>query len=116
MNKHGLSEKISQRISDISRKQVDEVINHMLSIIVETLQKGEKVSLSSFGMFLAKKRGARFGVNPQRPGEKIKISEMYIPKFRSGSGLKKALKSALKPTQEKESAEIKESSALPPTQ
>jgi len=68
------------------------VIESIVGIITETLQKGGEVNIAGFGAFMAKTRKGRTGVNPQRPTEKIQIPSVTVPKFKAGKGLKDALK------------------------
>ena len=59
--------------------------------VMNTLSQGEEVSISGFGTFVVKKRGARMGVNP-RTGERIQVAETVTPKFRAGKSLKEAVR------------------------
>ncbi len=78
--------------TDISKKEVETVVNSAIEIITKTLTEGGKVALTGFGTFSVSKRAARTGVNPQKPGEKIQIPAMTVPKFKSGKSLKDAVK------------------------
>lgn len=91
MNKAALSETIGDRLG-VSKKQAEEFIDALVDIITDELRKGEEVTITGFGAFLAKKRTARMGVNPQNPSERIQVPEVTIPKFKAGKGLKDALK------------------------
>lgn len=92
MNKAGLIEKISDS-TKINRKQVEDVIEKMIDLIVRELQNNGKVSLVGFGTFEARTRHTRGGVNPQKPNERIQIPEVRVAKFKTGKTLKDALKS-----------------------
>lgn len=92
MNKAGLIEKISNDMS-LNKKQVEDVIENLINIIIAELQAGRKVNLVGFGTFEARKRHTRGGVNPQRPNERIQIPEVTVAKFKTGKTLKDALKS-----------------------
>ena len=94
MNKHELSEKVAARISGTSKKQVEDIINVMLEIVTDTLIADGEVTFTGFGTFMAKHRVGRMGVNPQNPGQKIKIPPITVPKFKAGKALKDALKSS----------------------
>ncbi|MDH4099247.1 MAG: HU family DNA-binding protein, partial [Nitrospirota bacterium] len=59
--------------------------------ITKSLKKGDKVTLVGFGTFAVAKRKARKGRNP-RTGKEITIAAAKVPKFRSGKGLKDAIK------------------------
>ena len=94
MNKHELSEKISERVGGTTKKQAEDVINTMLDIITTTLLADGEVTLTGFGTFMAKHRVGRTGVNPQNPGQKIEIPPITVPKFKAGKALKDALKNS----------------------
>ncbi|MFA6096375.1 MAG: HU family DNA-binding protein [Candidatus Paceibacterota bacterium] len=78
--------------TDVSKKEVELVVNAALEAITKTLVEGGKVALTGFGTFSVSKRAARVGVNPQKPGEKIQIPAMTVPKFKAGKSLKDAVK------------------------
>lgn len=78
--------------TDVSKKEVEMVVNAVLEAVTKTLVDGGKVALTGFGTFSVSKRAARTGVNPQKPGEKIQIPAMNVPKFKSGKSLKDAVK------------------------
>ncbi|MCX6793311.1 MAG: HU family DNA-binding protein [Candidatus Falkowbacteria bacterium] len=91
MNKAALIEKISDE-THIAKRQVEEVVDKMVDIIVNQLKNGSKVSLVGFGAFEARTRHTRGGVNPQKPNERIQIPEVKVAKFKTGKTLKDALK------------------------
>ncbi len=51
---------------------------------IETLKKGEKLTLIGFGTFSVYERPARKGRNP-RTGKTIKIAAKKLPKFKAGA-------------------------------
>ncbi|MEK7552545.1 MAG: HU family DNA-binding protein, partial [Patescibacteria group bacterium] len=59
--------------------------------IVETLKKGDEVSIAGLGIFSAKQRAARTARNP-RTGATIQVAAMKVPKFRAAKALKDAVK------------------------
>ncbi len=91
MNKAGLIEKISNDAS-LTKKQVEDVLENLITIIIAELKAGRKVNLVGFGTFEARKRHTRGGVNPQHPNERIQIPEVTVAKFKTGKTLKDALK------------------------
>lgn len=91
MNKAELITKLQER-GDLTRGQVESVVEGMLRVITDALVAGNEVNLVGFGCFLAKTRKARIGVNPQNPTVKIQIAAVTVPKFKAGKGLKDALK------------------------
>lgn len=70
-----------------SKKEVEKFMDHMVEIITEKIQGGEKVSITSFGTFYLGQIASRKGRDPQT-GEMISIPDMKIPRFRAGKGLK----------------------------
>lgn len=92
MNKVELAEKVAEKIG-VTKKQAEDMLNAFEEVVTSTLKDGSEVTLTGFGTFMAKKREARMGVNPQKPGEKIHIPAVIVPKFKAGKSLKDALKS-----------------------
>jgi DNA-binding protein HU-beta len=59
-------------------------------LIAGTLRKGDRVQITGFGTFVARKREARTGRDPRTGGE-IQISAANVPAFKPGQALKDAL-------------------------
>ena len=76
---------------DCAKKEAEDMVNAFEAIITSTLKKGDKVTLTGFGTFEARKRKARQGVNPQT-GAKIQIAATTAPKFKAGKSFKDAIK------------------------
>lgn len=95
MNKAKLIEEVAEKIGK-SKKEVEKIIETSLETITSTLKAGGEVILTGFGVFSAKKRKERMGINPQNPKEKIKIPAVIIPKFKAGKTLKDALRGIFK--------------------
>lgn len=91
MNKANLIEKISA-LTQLNKRQVEDVIDSLIKLTIEELKRGGKVSLVGFGTFESRTRHSRGGVNPQKPNERIQIPEVKVAKFRTGKTLKDALK------------------------
>ena len=95
MNKADLASKLwelhSQKGVDVSKKHAEEVVDFVFDSIADCLKKGEEVSISGFGTFVAKQRKARTARNP-RTGAAVQVPAMKVPKFKAGKGLKDAVK------------------------
>lgn len=91
MNKASLIETIAGK-TQLPKKDVETVVESLEATVIESLQKGEEVTLAGFGSFSARVRSARMGVNPQKPTERIQIPTVTVPKFKAGKNLKDALK------------------------
>lgn len=76
--------------AELSKKQSEMAVNAVVDTIVESLKKGEKVSIVGFGAFEAKERAARTGHNPAN-GETIEIAASKAPTFKAGKAFKDAL-------------------------
>jgi len=76
---------------DLSKKDVEAVIETIVDEITNSLRKGDKVTITGFGTFRVSNRAAREGINPQTK-EKITIPAMTVPKFTAGKTLKEAVK------------------------
>jgi DNA-binding protein HU-beta len=85
MNKAELIAKISDD-TDITKTQVNAVIDSFVDAVTKTLKGGDKVTLVGFGTFSVSKRLARNGRNPQT-GEIIKIKAKKVAKFKAGKEL-----------------------------
>jgi len=92
MNKAGLIEHLGAKVSGVSKKQVEDIVELLFNTIIDELVAGKKVNLVGFGSFEARKRHARGGINPQNPSERITIPEVRVAKFKTGKTLKDALK------------------------
>ena len=90
MNKIELIGAVASK-SEISKKDVEKVINTFTNVVADTLVDGDKVQLVGFGTFEVAERAARTGRNPQT-GETIEIAASKSPKFKAGKTLKDAVK------------------------
>ena len=76
--------------SDLSKRQVGELIDAFLDEIRDALVKGDKVQLIPFGSFVVRERKKREGRNP-KTGEKLMIAARRVPAFSAGKGLRDAV-------------------------
>ena len=72
MNKTELIDIVAKR-SGMTKIETESLLTITLETIVETVAKGDRVTLVGFGSFEARERKARYGRNP-KSGEKL-----YIP-------------------------------------
>ena len=86
MNKAELIEEARFQ-TGLTRTQSREAVNTMISVITDSLARGEKVMLVGFGTFQVCSRKARTGRNPQT-GEAIQIPARRVPVFKAGKDLK----------------------------
>lgn len=85
MNKRDLIDAVSGRMGD--KKTATEAVNAVLDTIQVAVAKGDKVSITGFGVFEKTVRPARTARNPAT-GAAIKVPKSSVPKFRAGSDFK----------------------------
>jgi len=90
MTKSELIDKIAKE-AKIPRAAAERAINSFTATIIEVLKAGDKITLPGFGTFQVSNRTARKGRNP-RTGQEIDIPAAKIPKFKTGKGLKDAVR------------------------
>ena|SRR5690349_6075164 len=81
MIKSELIEKLAEQNPYLYRRDVEDIVNAILDTIAAALERGERVELRGFGVFTAKRRGARAGRNP-RSGAVVSVSEKVVPTFK----------------------------------
>lgn len=86
MNKSQLVNAVAEEVS-LSKVEVKRVIDTLFSKIEDTLNNGEKVVVSGFGVFSVLNSPERIGRNP-RTGESVKIAARRSVKFRSNMEIK----------------------------
>ena len=78
-----------------TKADADRNVTALIEVISSTLEKGDKITLSGFGIFEVRERAARIGRNP-RNGKSLRINAAKVPAFRAGATLKAALNSSMK--------------------
>jgi len=91
VNKAQLVEALSTRLGE-DKKRVATTVDAFLDTVYRTVQKGEKVALTGFGVFEKRERAARTARNP-RTGETVKVKKTSAPAFRPGTGFKELVAS-----------------------
>jgi len=90
MNKQAIVEAVHGVLGG-TKADAERAVDTVVDSIVESLKKGEEVSIAGLGIFSAKMRAARTARNP-RTGETIQVPAMRVPKFRAAKALKEAVK------------------------
>ncbi len=89
MTKADIVEKI-YRATNLTKKEATEIVESVFALAKSTLETGEKIKISGFGIFEVKEKAARRGRNPQT-GETIEISARRVLTFKPSQLLKKSL-------------------------
>jgi DNA-binding protein HU-beta len=74
----------------LTKKQGQEMLEDLASLITKHLKKGERVKIAGLGILQVRKRAARMGRNPAT-GEAIKIKASRKVAFRATKELKMAI-------------------------
>lgn len=89
MTKQEFIESLAKK-AKLSKKDARAVVDEALDLIVATVKKNQKVALTGFGTFEARKQKATQRINPQT-GKKMSVPAKNVPKFRPGKQFKEAL-------------------------
>ena len=94
MNKSDLTDSLAEATGITkahASRAVDALFDTDDGIITRALKRGERVQITGFGTFEARKRKARTGRNP-RTGATIRIAASKSPSFRPGKSLKDGIR------------------------
>ena len=94
MNKAELIEALAGRLGD--KKSAAAALDAVLAEIETAVTKGDKVSLTGFGVFEKRQRAARTARNP-RTGEAVKVKKTSVPAFRAGASFREMVASGKVP-------------------
>ncbi len=90
MTKSDLTEKVSERIGTLTRKQTEIVVETVFETMKEALVKGEKIEIRGFGNFKLKTRRPRTARNP-KTGVKVEVPGKRALHFKVGKALRDAM-------------------------
>lgn len=90
MNKADIVDSVHAKLGG-TKVQAEEAVETVIGSVVNSLKKGEEVSIAGLGIFSVKTRAARTARNP-RTGESIQVKAMRVPKFRAAKALKDSVK------------------------
>ncbi|MBI3399290.1 MAG: integration host factor subunit beta [Deltaproteobacteria bacterium] len=92
MTKSGLVEKVSEKVKNFTKRDVEIIVDAIFDNMTYTLVKGGKIEVRGFGSFKVKEHKARKGRNP-KTGEGIEIPTKKTPFFKVGKELKERVNS-----------------------
>ena len=110
MNKSELIDAIAAHTTVADKKTAAAVLEATLSEIQSAVTKGDKVSLTGFGVFERRARAARMARNP-RTGEAVKVKKTTVPAFRPGAGFKETVATGKSAAPAKKTAAAKKTMA-----
>jgi nucleoid DNA-binding protein len=74
----------------LSRREAAQVVDTLLAVIKEALQRGESVQIVGFGRFTVRRKRARMGRHV-RTGEAILIRARIVVSFRASTSLRRLI-------------------------
>lgn len=89
MNKSELVDAAAES-AGMTKSDMQLALDTLLETITDQVKQGEKVSITGFGNFELRERGARTGRNPQT-GEKMEMAPSKAPAFKPGKAFKEAV-------------------------
>src|SRR5574344_978391 len=90
ITKYDLVESIYQN-TRYEKREVQEIVENLLSELKKSLEKGSTIELRGFGTFEPRLRKGRSKARNPKTGELLSVAPHYVAAFRSGQELKKAL-------------------------
>ena len=90
MLKSELVTKIAEQHPHLHQRDVEAIVNAILTTITTALARGGRVELRGLGVFTVRKHGARSGRNP-RTGAEVAVSEKVVPAFKPSRDLHRRL-------------------------
>ncbi len=90
MTKSELIESIASQHPNMTKKNIEFIINSVFKSIKDSLQKGDKVEIRGFGSFKIREKNSKVGRNP-KTGSKVNVPEKKVPYFKPGKEIKESL-------------------------
>jgi len=78
------------RVSDLTRKHSEVIVDAVFTSIIDALHKGEKIELRGFGSFRIRRRDSRTGRNP-KTGAGVLVPAKKVPHFKAGKELRELI-------------------------
>ncbi len=93
VNKTELIDALAERLGD--RKIAAAAVAGLVDVVVRTVNGGDKVTITGFGVFEKRARAARMARNP-RTGQSVKVKKTNVPAFRPGTLFREVVSGARK--------------------
>jgi integration host factor subunit beta len=90
MIKSELIAKISERLPEISEKNINNAVSIILEQLSDALTQGNRIEIRGFGSFSLHYRPPRQAHNP-RTGEKVMTKPKYTPHFKPSKALRESV-------------------------
>lgn len=90
MTKSELIERITEKQTHLSARDVELSVKLLLEHMAEALSDGERIEVRGFGSFSLHYRSPRQGRNP-KTGESVLLDGKYVPHFKPGKELRESV-------------------------
>ncbi|MFH1652494.1 MAG: integration host factor subunit beta [Pseudomonadota bacterium] len=87
MNKSDLIETLGKKLSTLSSRDVEVIVNTIFDSMTDALKSGDRIEIRGFGSFEVRVRQPRMGRNP-KTGTTVKVGTRKVPFFKVGKELK----------------------------
>jgi DNA-binding protein HU-beta len=85
-NKAQFVEALAKRL-DTDKKNAGKSLDAVLDEVMASVARGDRVTLTGFGVFERRERGARMARNPAT-GAAVRVKKTHVPAFRAGAEFK----------------------------
>ena len=83
MNKSELIQNLCEKLTLLSKPEVEAAVNLMFEQMIKSLEQGDRIEIRGFGSFTVQQRPPRLGHNP-KTGEALMIPASLMPHFKPG--------------------------------
>lgn len=90
MTKSEMIEKMASENTNLTKKQVEFIVNGVFDMIKTSMAEGDKVEIRGFGSFKVRQKNSKTGRNP-KSGEKVDVPAKKVPYFKPGKEIKETL-------------------------
>jgi len=87
MTKAQLIEKVSEKVTHLTKRQTELIVNSFFNNIKQSLANSDKIEIRGFGSFKLRNRRMRDGRNP-KTGSTVHVPAKRVPFFKAGKELK----------------------------
>ena len=94
MTKSELIERMTEKLPQLSRRDVELAVKAMLEHISARLASGGRIEIRGFGSFSLHFRPGRLGRNP-RNGAPVALPPKHVPYFKPGKALREGVTATL---------------------
>lgn len=96
MNKSNLIDILEKKITNLSRREVEMIIETIFNQMKDALVKGDRIEIRGFGSFEVRVREPRQGRNP-KTGASVYVNTRKVPFFKVGKELKERVNGVVPP-------------------